>query len=195
MTVVQTQTRKYGKFLSDPNEKMTLKHFYLMYPYKKRTCITCLPYLTNDEISDHAYALTYQQWRNIIVTYLKHLVLHLLSGQVYRFSSLIGELQLIKWKPKKKRIDIHTTLTTIMAKYNMTKEEAGTYYKEHKEEGKRYMNKHIDGYKWAVIWRRTGYNAKYLGLWGLMLHKQGAYGFINKYFKENPNHIQQISEP
>ena len=195
MTQAKTQTRKYADFYTDSNEKMTLSHFYQYYPYKKRKCVTCIPYIPIDQVSTHPYALTFHEWKTIMRAYFKYLILYLLSGQVYRFSSGIGELVLLKWKPAKKKIDIYSTITAIMKKYNMTKAEASAYYKEHKEEGKYYHNRKLDGYKWAVIWRRSGYNVKYLTLWGLMLLRVGAYKYINEYLKANPNHIQQISEP
>jgi hypothetical protein len=194
MTAVQTQTRKYDKFYTDRNEKMTLKHFYQEYPYKKRECPTCLPYIADSEISNHSFALTYFEWQKIIMLYFKYLILFLLSGQVYRFSSKIGELQLIKWKPKKRKVDIYSTLSSIMKKYKISKQEAAAYYKEHKEEAKTYSNRHLDGYKWRVIWKRSGYNVKNISIWAMMLQKKSTYDFIHNYLKENPNHIHQISE-
>ena len=66
-----TETQKYDKIYTDSNEKMTLLHFYKEYPYKKRKCATCLPYVSIEDDSKHDYSLTYTEWKKIIFIILQ----------------------------------------------------------------------------------------------------------------------------
>ena len=191
--IAMTGIQKYDKIFTNSDDKMTLLHFYKDYPYKKRKCATCLPYVTIDENSNHEYAITYTEWKKIILSYFKHTVLFLLNGYTYYFHSGMGELKLIKKKINKKKVDIGRTILHFMKRSSKTRAEAIEELKTTKER-LYYFNPELDGYKWKAAWFRKGFNVKYLNLWGFMLQRQSAYKFINNYLKTNKQALFKIVE-
>ena len=188
-----TETQKYDKIYTDSNEKMTLLHFYKEYPYKKRKCATCLPYVSIEDDSKHDYSLTYTEWKKIILSYFKHILLYLLNGYTYYFHSGMGEIRILRKKIIKKKVDIGRTILHFMKRNSKTREEAIEELKGTKER-LYYFNPELNGYKWRVVWFRKGYNVKYLNLWGFMLQRQSAYKFVNEYLKKNPDTLFKLSE-
>lgn len=199
MTGRKTETLKEGYSTYYSKDKATLSLFYGRYPYKKRTCDTCLPYVPLEEDTDEQHSLTYQDWQDIIQCYFKYVCLYLISGKVYRFGSHMGEFQIQKYKSNKKNLAVDMKK---MLEYYMEKEgiedynEAKKYVKNHVDNPilPKHKNKHTMGYKWIVVWFKKGYSFAFKHHWKFRLSKRVAWKFIDNMFKEDRTLIHGIVE-
>lgn len=179
------------------SNQTTLIDFYREYPYKKQRddCVTCQPYVSNEESTQHSYSLTYKEWLLIIKTVLKYLTLYLASGKTYRFSSGIGELQIVKYKPSKKKIDFDRTLKYYMKKLDCSREDALSYIKANPDCIKLlHQSKELDGWKFALAWFRERYPFKFARHWKIRLSKRGAWTDIYEHLKEKNFRINHVLE-
>lgn len=199
MTGHKKETLKEGYNTYYNRDKTNLALIYERYPYRKRTCKTCLPYVPSDADTDHKYSLTYQEWGEIIQCYFKYLCLYLLTGTRYRFSSGMGELQIQKYKSNKKNSAVDLGK---MTKYYMEKEgiddwqEAKRYIRDHVNNPKlfKHKNKHTLGYKWNIVWFKRGYDFAFKYHWWFRFSKEGAWRFIDNMFREDRELIYNIME-
>jgi hypothetical protein len=80
--------------------KITIKDFFLKYPYKKKPDVTyvSLPYFPKEEETNHKYSLTYSEYKNVLNTYFEYVSEYLLQGDVFSMPERLGALKLIKYK-------------------------------------------------------------------------------------------------
>jgi hypothetical protein len=126
----------------------TIADIYLMYPYRcwDVTGKTIpVPYVPKDEIvCDHKYSLTYKEFKKIVMTYLKYLKKYLLTGVEYKMPQQMGYLQFVKFKSP--AVDY------------------GHFHRNNKEI-RFYLNKHSQGYRPKLIWKRGGNDARLKHRW------------------------------
>lgn len=200
MTGNKTSTRNQGKYKQTyPKNKTTLAKFYDRYPYKKRKCNTCLPYVPKEEESDHKFALTYNDWKDIILIYFKWLCMHLLSGRAYRFSGRMGEFQIVKYKSNKKNhnVDMNKMVQYYGKESGLTDlHEIQRYIKEEVDNPIlfKHANHHTQGWKWIVAWFRKDYNMAFKYHWQFSLSLRNSWRLIDNQFKKDRGLIHRIME-
>lgn len=173
----------------------TLIDFYMEYPYKKQDeCITCKPYVSNDEVTEHSYSLTYKEWKSIMTSFFKNLTLYLARGYVYRFSSRIGELQIVKYRPSKKVVDFDKTIKYHMKEQGLTRHEAINYIKENDVTIFRHNLRNSNGWKFITAWFRNEYPFKFARHWRVKLSRRKSWRMIHEYLKEKPSRWSKIQE-
>ena len=94
------------------NKTITEKDIYYFYPYKKNPINSIgvpQPYVKKQDISDHQYSLTYDNWLDIVKEYLTLVREELYAGKSYRFPKLLGAVQFKKYKVYR-RIDWGETI-------------------------------------------------------------------------------------
>lgn len=86
---------------------ITLRDFYTDYNYPcwdltlLEKNIVPLPYVPKDKLKcDHKYALTYKEWRVIVMSLFKHLLIYLKEGYELKLPHNLGFFQLKKRKSK-----------------------------------------------------------------------------------------------
>lgn len=188
---------KYTKF--NPKNSAGIRLFYLRYPFKKITYPSHLPFVPKEEDTNEKFSLKYDDWRKIIQIYFKYLLLFLLSGQTYRFTSRCGGFFLGKYKPVKKgkNIDMGKTekyyarLTGLSDKREIWKH-IRSIPKEERVMFK-YHNKEIDGYKWLVRWTRKEYTFAFKYHWRFQLAR-AQYNWLDKIIKQDRTLIYNITD-
>lgn len=176
--------------------KTTLLDFYKMYPYKKQNkdCLTCPPYIKDEEHTQHPDSLTYKEWKAIIKCFLKYLTIYLARGYTYRFRSLIGEFEIVRYKPKKKKIDFNKTLKYYMNEFDCSRDKAIEKIRELDDPiiFKHYQ-KDFDGWTFILAWFRSQYPFKFGKHWKVSMSKRGAWRSIFNYLKEQPTRINKLT--
>jgi hypothetical protein len=80
-----------------------LKDIYLGYRYKWMDVTSKtipVPYFSRKEISDHEFKMTYQEWKKVIVCYLKNVFEYIVDGNTFPVPHKLGYLYLTKTKRK-----------------------------------------------------------------------------------------------
>lgn len=83
----------------DNNKWITLHELYLLYPHKWRDLTSntvALPYFAKDEISEHEYKMSYQEWKKALKCYYKHVMEYMIEGNVYKLPYNLGYFRLKK---------------------------------------------------------------------------------------------------
>lgn len=190
--------KKESSYLS--NNAATLRDFYLRYPYKKSSGRTTLPYVPVEEDTNEPFSLKYKDWKNILHTYFKYVLLYLLTGQPYRFSSGIGEFKLIRYKPRKKRgnIDMRGIEKYYEKKTGITdRKELWAYINNIGLDNAvlvKHRNKETDGYKWVTAWFKKEYKFAFKQHWYFTLARVHAWKMLDTAFKKDRLLIYNINE-
>lgn len=151
------------------SEYKTMVDFYREYPYKKQHYPTHQPYVSKEDSTDEEMSITYPEWRKAIKIYYKYVCLYLAQGYVYRFSSGIGELRVVKYKSKKQPPDFAKIRKIIMKEKGCTYGEAAQYITKELVDRHKHLNKDIDGFRWNIGWFRREYNFKNKSYWNYAL--------------------------
>lgn len=100
------------------------QQLYLGYRYKKRRIYinpktgkkqVPQPYIKAEDCSDHAYALDYKEWSEVLDAYFKCMTIRLIEGEVFVIPKDLGELIMLKQKsnPKKKWGQVYRNIRTM----------------------------------------------------------------------------------
>lgn len=147
------------------SDSITLPDFYIEYPYRKnpkdRKTHQSL-YVKQKDESLHRHALDWYKFKEIVSVYYKYVMLYILQGRVYRFSSPIGDLRLYKWKPKRERYNFNKIIKKIMEVEGCDYNEARGKISEYKDQ---FPYKERRDMGWLVGWsvKRTPF--KYCKMW------------------------------
>lgn len=168
-------------------DHITLRHLYLMYDYKWYDIYSStvpVPYFPKSEISDHVYKLSFKEWKRIIVSYLKYLLLYLLAGSLFKIPSQLGRLCFRKKKSNGRRVDIGRT-TREFGEINRTlpKEKRKFAY---------FNNHHTAGYTPYIKWLRDTEKLKYKWHWRFNISKRMWKKISNEIMK-NPSIMNKFS--
>jgi hypothetical protein len=156
------------------NKMITEKDIYYFYPYKKNPPSTGntipQPYVKKTDISDHRYTLTYDVWLSIIEDYISEVQTILFKGRIFKLPNFLGNLQLKKYKLKK-RIDWGKT----------------------RREGKKVYDNSTDIYRIIIKWNRNYKICRFKNSahWKI---RMGS-GFANKLYQkslDDPNYQYSI---
>lgn len=82
----------------------TLTDFYSFYPHRKNpppSSTIPIPYIKASDVSNHKYALTHVEYKDIMTDIFESIGNKLLEGEVWRVGSGIGEIVLCKIKCRK----------------------------------------------------------------------------------------------
>jgi len=158
------------------SKRIILEDIYLQYPYKdvdvKENTVP-KPYVPYDQISDHKWKLTYKEWKKIISIYLREWLKYLMTGQRYKLDNKLGDVQIMKYKPKKKRLNLGATLKTGKKVY--------------------HNNLHTNNYCPIFIWHREHVRFPFKWHWRFRLTKK-AFGIISDNLKEDFTAINRYIE-
>lgn len=176
--------------------------FYLAYPYKKQrekkgNTIQARPYVKQVDVTDHEFSLDYDQWKTIIKCYLEVILESLFEGHSYMFSSMIGELRLVKMPYTQNRdlVDYGATIKKYISKYNVDWMTAKRMLKEDETPDiVLHDNRHSREYIVKLRWRRKrGYVFSWKNDWFFQMSKEIGIK-INKFLKSNIYAINKIAE-
>lgn len=170
------------------SEYKTLADFYREYPYKKIHYPTHQPYVSKKDDTDHPMSLTYPVWLKVIKIYYKYVALYLAQGLIYRFSSGIGELKVVKFKSKRKPADYPKIRKMIQKERGCTYEETKKYITSEMAQRYKHLNKDVDGYRWKVGWFRHEYKFKFNRYWSFKLSLM-AWKLMNPEIRKNIHKI------
>lgn len=149
-----------------------LADLYMLYPYKTVDYDTPYPYVPKKERTDEEYSLTFKEWSNIVKTYYKYVLLYLVQGFVYRFTSGMGELKIVRYKSNKPVPDYAKIRKELMKEYNCSYVEAMQYMTSDNILKYKHLNKDKMGYRWNIAWFKNGYNFRYQFYWTLHISQR-----------------------
>lgn len=76
------------------------------YPCWEKTNVNTVPrpYIPKDLLKcDHKFTLTFSEWKKILYSLFKYMLIYLMTGKNLKLPHSLGYLQIRKWKPKKYR--------------------------------------------------------------------------------------------
>lgn len=152
-----------------------IRHFFFNYQHKK--ALICgeseqkRPYVPVDQRTDNELSVNVRQYTDIINSYWNHVIDNMLEGRPHRFSSDIGELRLVRYKPARNGKAVSKAMARLSVEKGIQGKDAGMYIKDHPEsiEGYNYYNSHIGGYKFNLAWFRMGWNFVFSTYWNMRL--------------------------
>lgn len=173
--------------------KFTHSHAYMDYPYKKLTIrnnkiIHSTMYISKKEDTDYKHSLTYDEWKNIVFTFLDELFKYLITGKLFIVPHGFGVMRLKKRKLKsidRKYID-----------YAKTKELYGEYNNTVEKEERKYIyhtNKHTQDYIVRFYWHKNLNSLPISRFFKFRLNRT-AKSRLAKYLKSNIDAVNYISE-
>lgn len=150
---------------------------YLMYPYKcwdfNSTTIP-KPYVPKEEVvCGHQFSLTYKEFKTIIMVYLNYLKQYLLDGNEFKMPQMLGYLEFVKYKGR--AVDY------------------GHFHNNNKEI-KLYINKHSEGYRPKLMWKRRQKDARLRYRWSWRMRPCTRFrNLIGKRIKEDLTFFQRLN--
>lgn len=135
------------------------------------------PYIPKDKLRcDHKYTLTFYQWKKIVYSLFKYLLMYLMSNKILKLPHGIGFLQIRKWKPKKyKKMDYAHWRKTGEIKYETFK----------------YTQDYSPILKWSKGVGKT--NFKYSSYWRINF-MSSAWKIIASTIEKNPSFIYRFND-
>lgn len=172
--------------------------FFLMYPYKKnyktKEGIIPRPYVpTKKVIDDHKYSLDFYEYSDIVKTFYKNLIPYLMDGSPYRMSNMLGDLTMVKWKPKNGRMDLYRQvqkIKSIKGNENLSVKQALEYGKRHRIPFTKVDNRHTDGYSPLLKWLKTS-KVYFAEFWHFRFVK-ATNRLISNILMNNPHKIHNL---
>lgn len=157
---------------------VTLTDLYLDYRYKYRDLnsksVPMWPYVPKDEISDHKYKLTKNEWKEIMRCYIKHVIKYLMEGQPFKIPHGLGVIQMRKSKsypPDRKKSKEYKQLIV-------------------------FKNDHTDGYRPLFKWYRnikTGCYFRFKNYYKFNL-ANWVWGEVSKQIFKSPHIIYKFND-
>lgn len=149
------------------------------YPCYEITSINTVPrpYIPKEDLKcNHKYTLTFIQWKTIVYSLCKFLLLYLMSGKLLTLPHGLGTLQITKWKPKKyKKMD-----------YAHWRKTGEVIYENFK-----YTENYSPFLKWDKGYRRKRF--KFASYWKInFLHN--SWKKIASTIEKNPSFIYRFSD-
>ena len=173
---------------SSKRKRVTLSDSFLMYPYKKKekdalSSEGIYHFPKSEIVDDHKYSLTRKEFLQIADKIFERVLVHLKNGVDIEIPARIGTLTLKKYRPKRKSIDWHSTNTHF-----------GEHNRKNPDDKKRiyHRNTHSNGYKVGFRWIKKGFIFKNMNMFTMKLVRDVEKD-IAKYFKENPNKINNLN--
>lgn len=157
---------------------ITLKDFYKEYPYPcydvTSNTVPMAPYISKSKVvCDNKYSLSKREWMLIVKSYLKHLSLYILSGNVFKMPERMGLMEVRKYKAKK--VDVQASL----------KAKKRVYHK----------NLHTGGYTIVWKWFRGSSQSSLLYKWHWEIRPMKKLNqLVNKFLKGDPSRINRINK-
>lgn len=148
---------------------LQLSDIYMQYPLKKRVITDTtvkLPYVKKEEHTEEEYSLSFDDWNNIITTYLSCLLEKLLEGELIVLPRQMGALQVVRRKAK--------TINRKLAKQGKIQ---------------RYNKLHTMGYSPYVIWYREKYARFSMMMYYKFNFTRSVWLDIKDKINENPHFV------
>lgn len=147
--------------------------FYNYYPYKKQrphgSTIPSRPYVKKSEVSNHEFAIDFNEWREIMKCYAEVLIESLFDGHCYIFSSMIGELAIKKKKVSGSPVNWGATIKHYQQEKGLSSFVEARKQMEIKRDVTkliRYDNKHTRNHIAKLeLFKARGYNYKWKKYW------------------------------
>lgn len=137
---------------------ITLKDFYLKYPYKCydiNSSTIPVPYVKKNELEcGHEFTKTYQEYFEIADTIFSEIQNTLLEGSPYKLPKRMGTLQMFKYKTLRKVIFV-TDETGKKIRKRIKSPHTGDHYP---------VLKWLRSYKECVMWTRWHFTIKIMSL-------------------------------
>lgn len=189
-----------GKRVGYSDEQTNLTKCYLLYPFKKYRPPNYKSsnhiYVKKKNSSVHEYALDYNEYNAIITCFIKHLYEYLLHGYNYRFLSGIGEMRMVKYKPKFLGWNIPKAIKKIAKDKNVSYAEAKMMIPDHREYLEERKNVLLKGYKFKLAWYSKYTKIQNITFWSLGIvdthnnkantkNPKGTYLKMMSFYKKN----------
>ncbi len=147
--------------------KVTLKDFYLNYPFKCYGGNTRVYIKQEDERCNEHYSLNYKEYKTIMNTYFKYIILYLRSGLVYRLPKHLGRLYIGTYK----------------GGYYDYNDKA--FYRNEYKFRKKFILKWDKNYKFTKFSNKAYWKAKFT---------KTSWSFINDWIEKLPSRIKNYTE-
>lgn len=176
------------------------KEFFYKYPWKKVTIEKDgtpgrRPYILAKENTDTPLSVTVVEYQNILKTFHEVLAEYLIEGHVYRFSSDMGELRLVKYKSVKRGKSSAKMISKLRKANGWTDSQAKKHVMENPNiiNDHTYYNAHLDGHKFNIAWFRYAWHLRWGTYWNVKLSFTLWQKIWNHYLR-NPSDIHKIQD-
>jgi len=169
-----------------------IANHYVLYPFKKQSKVI---YVKQDELSDHRFALSFEEYREIYKEFSKIVEREVFyEGKRYVFGNPLGSFYLKRHKLKSKQVYFIGTFRKLK-KLGLLDEHVDNFKEfvmnHPKASYKGYYN--TGGYSLRLFWTKRFANVKFVRFWRMAIGI-AAYRKIIKHYSKNVHEISKLRD-